>query len=311
MKRKVVQHGKNTLTISLPTDWVKRNKVKIGDELEVTDKLTKLEVGREKEENWKEITVEIKELNPHIIKRIVGSLYKKGYDAITLRFSDPALKQKAVDAVMDFLEMCIGLEILSHDKKNIHTRAVASLNGEEFSNVLRRYFLLSLQLVELFYESLQKKDPLILHKVLDTEKKLTTMYLYCTRVLNKTQHLSKEHLILYYLLIERLEEICDEYRDMALYLIENKNMSLQPAFLKMLEEANTYFRLVYEMYYSFDEKKVCQITEKRDYFSNLQKTVFNNKPSFEIPLYHHLCTALVKMYEASSPVVGLHIGKNN
>lgn len=308
MKRKVVQHGKNTLTISLPTDWVKRNRIKIGQELEVTDKLTKLEVGKEKEEDKKEIIVEIKDLNEHIIKRIVGNLYRKGYDSITLRFSDEKIKQKALDAVTSFLEQCIGLEIISHDGKNIHAKAVASLREDEFQNVLRRYFLLSLQVVEAFSDAMKEEKLSLLQKVLEIEIKQNTLYLYTTRVLNKTQHLSKEEVIFYYLLIERLEEVCDEYRDMAIYLLEKETATAEKEFLCSLEEAAAYLRLVYELYYSFDENKIPHITVKRKHFAELQKKIFENKKPFEIPLYHHLCTALVKMYETSSPIIGLHLG---
>lgn len=309
MKRKVVQHGKNTLTISLPTDWVKRNRIKIGQELEVTDKLTKLEIGKEKEDENREIIVEIKDLNEHIIKRVVGNLYRKGYDSITLRFPDEKIKQRALDAVASFLEQCIGLEIISHEGKNIHTKAVASLRTDEFQNVLRRYFLLSLEVVDSFSDALQKENINLLSKVLETEKKQNTLYLYTTRVLNKTQHLSKEEVILYYLLIERLEEVCDEYRDMTIYLLEKQKANAEKEFFSLLEDAAAYLRLIYQLYYSFDEKKIPEITAKRAHFSELQKNIFDNKNPFEIPLYHHLCTALVKMYESSSPIVGLHIGK--
>ncbi len=309
MKRKVVQHGRNTLTISLPTDWVKKNKIKIGDELEVTDKVTKLEVAKEKEEEKREIVVDIKEINPHIFKRILGNLYRKGYDSITLRFPDDNIKKKALDHVSSFLEMCIGMEIVSHEGKNIHTKTVATLNNDEFETALRRYFLLSLQVVDLFYDAIINKESTLFEKVLEAEKKQNTLYLYCTRVLNKTPHLSKEELLLYYILIERLEEVCDDYRDMSLYILETKNPILSNDVLELTKKAAAYLRLIYNMYYQYDENKVLEITEQRHSFTILQKTIFDNKNQKEIPLFHHLCTALVKIYEASSPIVGLHIGK--
>ena len=158
MKRKVVQHGKNTLTISLPTDWVKKNKIKVGDELEVTDKVIKLEIAKEKNDEKKEIVLDIKEINAHLIKRIVGNLYRRGYDSITLRFSDEKIKQKTLDALSSFLEQCIGLEIISHEAKIIHAKSVANVMEEEFQNVLRRYFLLSLHVVDCFSDALKEEN---------------------------------------------------------------------------------------------------------------------------------------------------------
>ncbi len=308
MKRKVVQHGKNTLTISLPTDWVKRNKIKIGDELEVSDKVITLEIAKEKSNEKKEIVLDIEDINTHLIKRVVGNLYRKGYDSITLRFSDEKIKQLALDALSSFLEQCIGLEILSHEAKSIHAKSVASVMEGEFANVLRRYFLLSLQAIDVFSDALKQENFSLLSTVIDLEKRQNSLYLYTTRVLNKTISFSKEEVILYYLLIERLEELLDEYRDMALYLQEKQKIKVEKDFLRFLDEAKAYLHLIYTLYYSFDEKKIPEITAKRTYFADLQRTVFDGKKPFEIPLYHYLCTAFVKMYETSSPIVGLHLG---
>ena len=97
---------------------------------------------------------------------------------------------------------------------------------------------------------------------------------------------------------------------MDLYLKEKKKITVEKAFLRFLDEARAYLHLIYTLYYSFDEKKIPEITAKREYFADLQRNIFEGKKSFEIPLYHHLCTAFVKMYETSSPVMGLHLGKN-
>ena len=35
MKRKVVQHGPSSLIVSLPNEWIKKNKIKKGDNLDV------------------------------------------------------------------------------------------------------------------------------------------------------------------------------------------------------------------------------------------------------------------------------------
>lgn len=315
MKRKVVQHGTNTFTISLPMDWVKRNKIHIGDELEVIDKLTTLEVCKEKEEENKEITLEIKEINTYLFKRYLGNLYRKGYDSIIFRFPDEKIKNSALELIISFLENCIGFELISQDKNIIHIKSIARLKEGEFSNALRRYFFLSLQVVETFYELIENGNSSLVAKVIDLEKKQTTLYLYCTRVLNKMQILAKDDLLLHYLLIERLEEVCDEYRDMALYIQkmlyaqEGKSFQFSKEFIMLTKQSCDYFRSLYDLYYSYNNAKIGEITAKRERFVELQRNIFEDKNIKEIPLFHHLCTALIKMYEASSPIVGFWIGK--
>ncbi len=307
MKRKVVAHGTNTLTVSLPADWAKRNNVTVGDELEVTDKLTKLEICKEKDEEKKEITLEVKEINSYLFKRLLGNFYRRGYDKVTLCFTDDNLKQEARMLINDFITQCIGWEILSEEGNKIVIKTFASPDTDNFNNVLRRYFLLSLQITE----ELCKKQ--INSEVLDTiislERKQNSLYLYCTRLLNKTKHIPKEELILYYLLIERLEEIGDEYRDLALFLTKNKMALLSKEINELARQTNTFLRFIYDLYYDPNEKKVLEVTKKREEINKMRMEIFDKIKQEEIYLMHFLSSAFVKIYEASSPIVGLYIVK--
>ena len=47
IKRKVVLHGRSTLTVSLPSIWLKKLKISKGDELEVREYGNEIRISRE------------------------------------------------------------------------------------------------------------------------------------------------------------------------------------------------------------------------------------------------------------------------
>jgi len=59
MKRKIIKQGHNTLTMTLPSEWVKKLNLKAGDEIDLNEKGGSLMVnGKQNNEN-KSTTIDI------------------------------------------------------------------------------------------------------------------------------------------------------------------------------------------------------------------------------------------------------------
>ena len=87
MQRKVNLVGQNTLTVSLPNEWVKKNHVQKGDEIEYlvdNEKIifSKNKISKEK----KEITLNITDFPYGSIARNIYLLYRLNYSKIKLIF---------------------------------------------------------------------------------------------------------------------------------------------------------------------------------------------------------------------------------
>ena len=66
MKRKINRVGQNTLTVSLPTKWVKKIGIKQGDELDIFEEGRNLTIGvgnKRKKINWNRIRTAIRNGN--------------------------------------------------------------------------------------------------------------------------------------------------------------------------------------------------------------------------------------------------------
>src|SRR3989344_1396001 len=84
IKRKIVQHGPSTLIISLPSNWVKQNGIKKGDELDVKEEGKTLIVSVDTVATNYSLTEDISGLKPFLVTRFLGRAYQKGYDKIYL-----------------------------------------------------------------------------------------------------------------------------------------------------------------------------------------------------------------------------------
>lgn len=82
MKRRIIKQGHNTLTMTLPAEWVKKHGICPGDEIELIEQGKNLLVKTDKGPCLSTITIDISGLTPLMIWRYVLSVYRAGYDEI-------------------------------------------------------------------------------------------------------------------------------------------------------------------------------------------------------------------------------------
>ena len=85
MKRKIVQHGPSTLTVSLPAAWVRDYALKKGDEISVERTRSGLLLAADKERSHGKKRINVSGF-PAIIPKTIAALYKCGYDEIIIEF---------------------------------------------------------------------------------------------------------------------------------------------------------------------------------------------------------------------------------
>jgi phosphate uptake regulator len=152
MKRKVNRVGKNTLTVSLPSVWVKNLEIKQGDDLYVTEESRKLILSQDNLGRRKKVAnISLEDINKHMLSRHLHEFYRQGIEEISIRFSRDKIKDyknnKDVDVlkcVKGLVDRFIGMEIVSHTKDKIVLQSLMS--AEEFQKLpvvqKRIYFLI-------------------------------------------------------------------------------------------------------------------------------------------------------------------------
>jgi len=281
MKRKLVSQGRATLTISLPSKWLKTFALKAGDEVDIEEKGAELILKTEKGVTIEKTEVDVKEFGTQLLEKVLANLYKKGYDEIELVFETPeqlAETQKVIQLSL------LGFEIVSHGQRSCIVKNVSGPIEGEFDNMLRRVFLLLKSMAFDGMTAIKTKNKESLNNLLLSEKINNRLTTICRRIINK-KGFEKDSTFLYSF-VNYLEKIADEYRDLYKYILDKK-LKLTPADLKMMQQVNDNLNRLYENYYKFDKATAARInTEAKKIKSEINKEFENKKSNAKI--MHHL-----------------------
>jgi phosphate uptake regulator len=212
MKRKVNLVGSGTLTISLPSDWTKRNHIEKGDEIEITENLNELIINPTKKEGKKEIIVDARDIKEEFFsKRLVIIPYTKGYEKIKILYNQPWFFKKIEENIYRFP----GFEILDQGEGFCVLESISNLDEGELEKVYNRLYNLILNINQMYSNSIKNNDPNLFLNIVQAEKVANSLDLFCRRLLNTGKIKEQDKLISLYMIIRCLEGVSDIYRDIA------------------------------------------------------------------------------------------------
>ena len=87
MKRRIIKQGHNTLTITLPSKWVKKLNLKPGNEININEKENSLIINAQENIKEKSTTIDINDFTVPLLWRYFQSAYRSGCDEIKVLFN--------------------------------------------------------------------------------------------------------------------------------------------------------------------------------------------------------------------------------
>ena len=180
MKRKIVKHGGSTLTISLPSKWVKANNFKNGQYLNVKSSPQGLLISSD-EISLNKLETEIKGDQEWYVYRILRHLYTHGYDEIIIRHST----KEQLALIRKGLEKLQGFEIVESKSKFSRIKCLTSLESAEYENTVKSVMWLILSQFDHFIEDINKKKPVMHEEVNEIFKTILKLNNLCRRLINK------------------------------------------------------------------------------------------------------------------------------
>jgi phosphate uptake regulator len=281
MKRKVIQLAGKTSVISLPKKWVERYGISKGDELEIEEKANNIIISTKKSLSIESIEIDVTEMPKQLIEVCIKGAYKAGYEEIKLKFKNNEtrdLKLKNTVSVYSVIraqvDKLIGIEIISSTENYCIIKEITTTDEKEFDNIMRRIFLLILEMGDESYNAIKELKKIELYDKHDTIEKL--IY-YCLRLLSKYGYYDYKKTTLVYNYLAQLEEIIHVYR----YLTKEFfyfNKPVKKEVLEMFSKTNKTFRLTYEIFYSYDREKInTAYSLRRDIFEENNEMFMKNK----------------------------------
>ncbi|RJQ17118.1 phosphate uptake regulator PhoU [Candidatus Woesearchaeota archaeon] len=256
MKRKLVQQGAATMMVSLPSKWIKQFNLKKGDEINLEERGTALEIYTEKGMENKTAKIDISHLTPLHQRAIVG-IYLKGYDEVDVHFTDPALIRTIQKEVINDL---VGYEIVDQSKNVCKIKEISTSSAEEFDNLLRRIFLLLKSMLEETLASAKKKETNLEH-VEYIDSNINKFCFYCLRTLNKKGYKEFDKTAVMYTIIIGLEDLGDKIKEFVRY-VKAKKVVFDNDSIALLQDTLSLFNDYYALFYDAKPEKAVALAKK-------------------------------------------------
>ena len=296
MKRKVIQLGENTHVITLPTKWVRAYGISKGSELDVNESGSKLILATTAARAITSAHADLRGMSERALRWTLSSLHKQGYDEIELTLDTTHQATLIEELVRDLF---IGFAIVHKTPHSVTLRAVSAELDEQFDTILRRAFLITLQHAEQLTDILSKGTMKDLPALLSLEKQNNQLTNFCQRILNKKGHPNPLKTNFLYVITWNLEKIADEYKYLTQHFTTAKPATHT---LALLKETNALLRSYYELFYTFDVKKLTALSGQ---YQELTHDIKEKLASDPIPLAHLLAIVL-KTADFSASTYALH-----
>jgi phosphate uptake regulator len=193
MKRKINRVGQNTLTVSLPIEFVKKYNIKQGDELDLIEQDHSLIISKQKIEKPKrKITLCLDKFNKLMLNRFMNEFYRQGFQEIELTFnveqiydSKNSKNIKVEDYVKYIIKRFIGMEIVSQTKNKIVLESLMSIEEYDKMEVVRnRIFFLIKEFTSEFIDAINNNFKEFHAKSYDYHDNISKFMIYYLRLLN-------------------------------------------------------------------------------------------------------------------------------
>jgi len=304
MKRRVVQHGSSSLTITLPIKWVAKFGLKKGDELEVEEAGPTLMVSTAQEvaSPRKEVTTTAYGL---FTKNNLSHLYQLGYDDVEIKFNDA----KTLEEIKHRIPGCMGFEIIDQKPNKVHIKSIATTLESEFDTLLRKAFLITNEMAESILHVIETQKYSKLKEIRSMEALNNKFTDICIRILNKKGYKVPKRSMQMYEIVKNTERIADEFKYIC-DLLADYEKKLEPETIESFKEAIEYYLTFYHMFYKFDpalKKKL--YLERKSLVKKFEAEMKKTKGTQSVFL-HHLANIIQKTYEGAGRILCFSIMKH-
>ena len=212
-KRKLIAHGPSSLSITLPSKWVKKHTLQKGGGVYVKeDENGNLLVSPSPQESKRSISLDISKYDSREIFTVMTTIYRRGYDEVSVRYETFAEYEALTAAARQLL----GFAVVEHKGKNCVIGLLTEGEYHDFKTLFRRVFFVLLQELDDFSRAIGSKDELSTFSRRDED--INILVNLALRLINKGYVPSRFHeLHLYYALLI-LEELGDDLLKFSLEL---------------------------------------------------------------------------------------------
>ena len=299
MKRSIVKHGASSLTITLPSSWVKKFGLRKGDDLYVEEKGPSVVVSTKSEAETKKKVVDTTDFGI-FTKNNLTHLYLLGYDEVEISFDD----EKTLKEIKERVPECIGYEIIDQKPNRIYIKSIATAIESEFDVLLRKSFLITIEMANGILEALKNGDYPRLKELRHLESINNRFSICCARILNKRGYKNPDRTNQMYELVKNIERAADEYKYIC-DVFSDEDIKVKKDILDFFKDVNDYYYTFYKLFYKFEPELKKKIYMDRKKLLETGKKLIVGSKGKEILVSHYLMSVVNRTYDIAGPYFAL------
>src|SRR3989344_7337330 len=258
MIRKLIQLSPSTAVVSLPSSWIKKNKLPKGAPLFVEEKENQIIISADNVSNEQEVNVDISSLKEKLMWAAIDAAYVAGYDSIILTTRNQE-QTKLMTKVAHYFP---GMIIFEERKNKVHLKDMANHSKGEVDKILNRIFNLNIALLEDSLEAIKTQDWDLLADIKRRDYHINSYISYCLRQLNKFSYTPLSKLGLMHGYIKMLEMISDKL--CTLFAGIGKQRIKAEKDFTTISELLEMYRMIQRIHFKFTQERLIELEERRN-----------------------------------------------
>ncbi len=320
--------GYSTITVSLPSEWVKQNNINPGDLVFLMpekDGALKVMPGHiAQKEEAKEYIVNSDACDEQgMLGRIIVGCYILGRDVVRVTSSN-RIRRQHVDEIRRIIRKLIGLGILEEAPKNILLQCSVDPTKFKLDMLIRRLSLIASTILSEAMQALMENQKLLAEEAIRREDEADTIYYLAVRLLLSAQTNpdiaekvgATESLFIpaTRLILQYLELIADYSEDMAKKVIalETHRQELAEEVVERIyhlgELAQTIFQKALDCVFTGDLRVANGVLEMRGVLETESDRLMQELP--EIPYLRAMVSCLNKIADLGSTIADIAINRS-
>jgi phosphate uptake regulator len=323
--RKVQKVGYSTITVSLPSEWIKQNSIKPGDIVFITSELDGalriMPSGLAQREEAEEYIINADVCDEkRLLERLVVGSYILGRDVIRIT-STTRIRSECVEEVRGIVQRLIGFGILEETPKTILLQCSVDPTKFQMDMLIRRLSLIASTIYKEATQALLEGDITLATDAINREDEADMMFFLATRLLVSAQRkrdlaekIGLTKLILIpctCLILQYLELIADYSEDVAKRVIELEKYkaSISKTILEKIyhmgELTQTIFQKAVDCVFTGDLKIASSLLEMHEVLEVKFEQEMRELP--EIPYLRTIVSTLSKIADKGAIIAKIAI----
>ncbi|MBN1385759.1 hypothetical protein JW968_02150 [Candidatus Woesearchaeota archaeon] len=183
MKRKLIRQGIGGTTLYIPKKWIDSKGLHPGDEVDIEERDGELVITKASRKAWKKTSLKLRKDDVRLVRSLLGSLYRRGYDEISIAYDDECIYK----AVQQNVANLMGFEITDQEPKSCTVKSIMEHEELDIDKKLLKMCQIVRTILEITRKDFEKGGMGNLDTVRDIADNQRKFREYCHRAVVKNR----------------------------------------------------------------------------------------------------------------------------